>query len=54
MKKYDTMSTALLVDELLAKSRRRMVHGLGHGIGLDVHEYPFLRNRHEITWDLQL
>jgi len=49
----DTMATAILVDELLAKSRKRMVHGLGHGIGLDVHEYPFLRSRHDITWDLQ-
>jgi Xaa-Pro dipeptidase len=49
----NTLSTALLVDDFFAKSRKRMVHGLGHGIGLDVHEYPFLRSRHEITWDLQ-
>jgi Xaa-Pro dipeptidase len=49
----DTMSTAIRVDGFLAKSRKCMVHGLGHGIGLDVHEYPFLRSRHEITWDLQ-
>jgi len=49
----DTKATAILVDELMAKARKRLVHGLGHGIGLDVHEYPFLRSRHEITWDLQ-
>jgi Xaa-Pro dipeptidase len=49
----DTMSTAILVDEFLAKSKKRLVHGLGHGIGLDVHEYPFLRSRHDVTWDLQ-
>jgi len=49
----DTMATAVLVDEFLAKSRKRLVHGLGHGIGLDVHEYPFLRSRHETTWDLK-
>jgi len=49
----DTMAAAIRVDEFLAKSRKRMVHGLGHGIGLDVHEYPFLRSRHDITWDLQ-
>jgi Xaa-Pro dipeptidase len=49
----DTMSAAILVDDFLAKSKKRLVHGLGHGIGLDVHEYPFLRSRHEVTWDLQ-
>jgi len=49
----DTMSAAIRVDEFFAKSRKRLVHGLGHGIGLDVHEYPFLRSRNEITWDLQ-
>ncbi|MDR2923285.1 MAG: Xaa-Pro peptidase family protein [Treponema sp.] len=49
----DTMFTAILVEEFLAKSRKRLVHGLGHGIGLDVHEYPFLRSRHEVTWDLE-
>ena len=49
----DTLFTSLLVDECFSKSRKRMVHGLGHGIGLDVHEYPFLRSRNEITWDLE-
>jgi Xaa-Pro dipeptidase len=49
----DTMSAAIRVDEFFTKSRKRLVHGLGHGIGLDVHECPFLRSRNEITWDLQ-
>jgi len=49
----DTKATAILVDEVYTKSRKRLVHGLGHGIGLDVHECPFLRSRNEITWDLK-
>jgi Xaa-Pro dipeptidase len=51
--KNDTQFTALLVDELFAKSKKRLVQGLGHRIGLDVHEYPFLRSRHETTWNLE-
>jgi Xaa-Pro dipeptidase len=36
---------ALAVDELFGKSRKVMPHGLGHGIGLEAHEAPFLRGR---------
>jgi Xaa-Pro dipeptidase len=49
----ETREIAAAVDAFFAKSRKRMPHGLGHGIGLDVHEYPFVRNRSGITWKLQ-
>jgi len=47
----DTLFTALLVEDFFAKSKKTMVHGLGHGIGLDVHEYPFVRNSNKAIWD---
>jgi len=48
-----TQDIAALVQDLFAKSNESMVHGLGHGVGLDVHEYPFVRNRYKTSWNLR-
>jgi Xaa-Pro dipeptidase len=44
---------AAAVDELFAKSKKKMPHGLGHGIGLEAHEYPVIRNRGDNEWVLE-
>ncbi|MDR0376281.1 MAG: Xaa-Pro peptidase family protein [Spirochaetaceae bacterium] len=41
----ETLTAAAAVDALFGKSGKTMPHGLGHGIGLEAHEAPFLRNR---------
>ena len=38
-------SAAANADEIFSKARRAMPHGLGHGIGLEIHEAPFVRQR---------
>ena len=48
----DTSLLAIAVEELFAKSKKRLEHALGHGIGLDVHEYPFFRSRPDERWEL--
>ena len=47
-----TNEIAAAVEALFAKSKKRMVHGLGHGLGLDVHEEPFFRSRGNAGWIL--
>ncbi|MCL1815248.1 MAG: Xaa-Pro peptidase family protein [Treponema sp.] len=44
---------AAAVDAFFAKSGKAMPHALGHGVGLDSHEGPALRNREDNNWILQ-
>ena len=41
------------VDEIFAREGLSMPHSLGHGIGLDVHEGPLLRDRKDIETPLK-
>jgi Xaa-Pro dipeptidase len=43
---------ALSVEAFFGKSGRTMPHGLGHGIGLEIHEKPLLRARAETAQQL--
>jgi len=44
---------AAAVDALFAKSKKEMPHGLGHGVGLQEHEYPIIRNSSSNDWVLE-
>ena len=44
---------AAAVNKLFAKSKKEMPHGLGHGIGLQEHENPVIRNSNENEWILE-
>jgi len=46
-------SIGAAVEAFFARSKKKMPHGLGHGIGLDVHEPPSLRNRTDNNWVLE-
>ena len=53
---YNGMSAkniAAAVDSLFTKARKQMPHGLGHGLGLQEHEYPIIRNRSDNEWILE-
>jgi Xaa-Pro dipeptidase len=41
------------VDAFFGRSKKAMPHALGHGIGLEAHEAPALRNRTDNQWTLQ-
>ena len=40
---------ALKVEEFFAKAKRKMPHSLGHGMGLQIHEAPWIRTKTEDT-----
>ena len=44
---------AAAVDDFFKKSKKEMPHGLGHGIGLQEHEYPLIRSSKENEWALE-
>ena len=44
---------SLAVDSYLARHKKAMPHALGHGIGLEAHEAPFLRSRADSDWVLE-
>jgi Xaa-Pro dipeptidase len=48
-----TRDIACAVDDFFAKSKKYMPHGLGHGIGLDAHEYPMIKSKGENDWILE-
>lgn len=45
--------TALAVDAFFKKNGVFMPHGLGHGIGLEAHEAPYLRRAASNSWKLE-
>jgi Xaa-Pro dipeptidase len=47
------LSIAAAVDGFFARAKKAMPHALGHGIGLDAHEAPVLRNREDNRWILE-
>ena len=44
---------AAAVDAFFSKSKKTMPHSLGHGIGLEAHEAPSVRNRSDNEWILE-
>ena len=44
---------AIAVDTYFGRYKKNMPHGLGHGIGLEAHEAPALRNRADNEWILE-
>jgi Xaa-Pro dipeptidase len=49
----ETKGIAAAVDAFFARSKKTMPHALGHGIGLEEHEDPSLRNRADNAWVLE-
>jgi len=47
-----TRDIAAAVEKLFTKAKKKMPHALGHGVGLQEHEYPLIRNSGENDWVL--
>jgi Xaa-Pro dipeptidase len=47
-----TREISLAVDAHFNKAKKTMPHSLGHGIGLEAHEAPWLRSREDNEWRL--
>ena len=48
-----TRDISLAVDTYFGRHKKIMPHGLGHGIGLQAHESPFMRSRAGSDWILE-
>jgi Xaa-Pro dipeptidase len=48
-----TRAISVAVDDLFSRGRKVMPHALGHGIGLETHEGPYLRSRVDNTTALE-
>uniref|UniRef100_A0A7C3IJ74 Aminopeptidase P family protein n=1 Tax=Gracilinema caldarium TaxID=215591 RepID=A0A7C3IJ74_9SPIR len=48
-----TRDIAMAVDAHFEKAKKKMPHALGHGIGVEAHEAPAIRNRSDNDWVLQ-
>ncbi|MDR1218779.1 MAG: Xaa-Pro peptidase family protein [Treponema sp.] len=46
-------SIAIAIDDFYSENGKVLPHGLGHGVGLEIHEAPFLRSKSENPWILQ-
>jgi Xaa-Pro dipeptidase len=46
-------AVAVAVNEFFGKSKKTMPHGLGHGIGVETHEYPVIGARDDNEWVLE-
>ena len=44
---------SVAVNDFFGRNKKTMPHGLGHGLGLQAHEEPFLRNRAYNDWVLE-